>query len=71
MQGSVLGFGYTLLNNNFEQLLRLSIGHVEESAITEPSAPDGLVDTLRFLAQSTCPASRRLLRLLVVNTEPD
>ena len=65
MEGSVLGFGHQLLNNDCKNVFSLAAGTMNLDAPCVPCGTDGLVDSLRFLAAHTNPASRRLLRLLV------
>ena len=48
----------------FSALLEVAASGKHGERVTPPRAPDGLVDTLRYLLQDPSQASRHLIRLL-------
>ena len=65
LSGSFLGFVYRLLNCSFEDVLGVAAGRVNADVIHAPIAPDGVIDSLRYLlCTEQSVLSRRLVRLI-------
>ena len=65
LPGTFLGLVCNLLNGSFQSVLETAAGHVDPNAVRGPIAPDGVIDSLRFLlCMEQTMLSRRLIRLL-------
>ena len=69
VEGSFLMHIYTMCNNSFRAVMELAAGGpVDSDRVCAARMPDGLADSLQFVLQGNCEASRRLLRLLTCYT---
>ena len=66
LDGSFLGLVYAICNYNLGTVLTVASGFIDSEMIRPRSQPDGLIDSLRFLAASTDSTARLLMRLLVM-----
>ena len=62
--GSLLAQLSSMCGEDLAAVLEVVAGRPHTQRVTPPRAPDGLVDSIRFLLSDTSQASRRLLRLL-------
>ena len=69
LEGSFLGLAHSLGNNTFQNTMDAASGSIDVDLIREPTVSDGTVDTIRFLLDSTCPSSRKILRLMTVTND--
>lgn len=62
--GSLLTLLLSMCGGVFSAVLEVAAGREHGERVTPPRAPDGLVDTLRYLLRDPSQASRHLIRLL-------
>ena len=62
--GSLLAQLSRMCGEDLAAVLEVVAGRPHTQRVTPPRAPDGLLDSIRFLLSDTSQASRRLLRLL-------
>ena len=65
LEGSFVTHVHDLCNREYQAVMELASGSpVDLERVRPPRMPDGMKDSLKFLLQGNCEASRRLLRLL-------
>ena len=64
LDGSLLAQVLSMCGGDFAAVMEVAAGRPHDHRVTAPRAPDGLVDSLRFLMRDSSQVSRRLLRLL-------
>ena len=63
LAGSLLTLLLSMCGGVFSSVLEVDAGREHGERVTPPRAPDGLVDTLRYLLRDPSRASRHLIRL--------
>ena len=66
LDGSFLGLVYSICNSNFGNILAVASGKIDPETIHPKQQPDGVIDSLRFLAGRTDSLARQLFRLIVL-----
>ena len=69
INGPFLSLAHSLGNNNFGVTMNVVCGRIDPEPIRGHCLADGVVDTIKFLLNSTCSHSRKTLRLMAVTND--